>query len=180
MSRFGDDYDGEEFPNANALFWANADKALKGRRGRRMLADLRDALMALPEHRLIDSALCTVNPEKRAAEFTEAWMRQSWLADREDYGGAGVCAIGALLWHRKVKAGMDPAEAFDSLPTLDSSDYDLQDTAQLAVRDAGAAFSLAYALAWRNDETYEGMTPEERYTAFLAWIDAELAETAAA
>jgi hypothetical protein len=180
MSRYGDDYDGDNYPNANALFWANADRALKGKRGRKVLADLREALLALPEPRLIDSALCTVSPEKRAEEFPEAWMRRSWLADQQDGPGEGVCAIGALLWHRKVKAGMDPAEAFDSLPTLPDTDYGLEDTADLAVTEAGLAYSLAWNLAYRNDETFEGMTPEERHAAFLAWIDRELAEVAAA
>lgn len=85
-----------------------------------------------------------------------------------------MCAIGALLWHRRVKAGMDPAEAFDSLPTQLDSDYDLHDTAQLAVRDAGIAYPMAWMLAYRNDEMNDSCTPEERYTAFLEWIDAEL------
>ena len=182
MSRYGDDADYDNsFPNENALWHANAERALKGKRGRRALRDLREALMALPEHRLIEGALCTVNPEKRLAWLAEGTWARRGLAEHFEEGGApGVCAVGALLWHRKVKAGMDPAEAFDSLPTLPDSDYGLDDTARLAVKDAGLVFSLAWNLAYRNDETYEAVTPEERYAAFLEWIDAELAETAAA
>jgi hypothetical protein len=180
MSRYGDDYDGDDFPNQSALWHANAERALKGKRGRKALADLREALLALPEPKLIEGALCTVNPEKRVAGLSErSWARRDLVERVRDDGTQGVCAIGALLWHRKVKAGMDPAEAFDSLPTLLDTDHDLDDTAVLAVRDAGLVYSLAWNLAYRNDETYERKTPEERHAAFLAWIDAELAEPAA-
>jgi len=72
---------------------------------------------------------------------------------------------------------MDPDEAFASLPTLGSHENGdpLEATARLAEKDAGLAFTLAWNLAYKNDETFGRMTPEERYTAFLAWIDGELA-----
>jgi hypothetical protein len=35
-------------------------------------------------------------------------------------------------------------------------------------------------IASKNDQAWVSKTPEERYTAFLEWIDRELAETAAA
>lgn len=38
------------------------------------------------------------------------------------------------------------------------------------------ALGPVYVLAYRNDETYGTLTPEERYTAFLAWISAELGD----
>ena len=177
MSRYGDDYEGDSFPNQSALWQANAERALKGKRGRRALADLRDALLALPEKRLIEGALCTVNPDQRRP--AHGFVRADF-DDLVEHQGQGVCAAGALLWYRRVKAGTDPAEAFDSLPTLPDFDSDLHDTASLAVREAGLVYSLAWNLAWRNDQTLGAKTPEARYTAFLAWIDAELAEGAAA
>jgi len=174
VSRAGDDYEGDSFPNESALWHANAERALRGKRGRKALADLRDALLALPARRLIEGALCTVNPDRRRPSDTHRFAGAEFddLIGRQ---GEGVCAVGALLWHRRVKDGMDPAEAFDSLPTLPDSDSDLHDTASLAAREAKLVYSLAWNLAWRNDETYGRMTPEERYTAFLAWINAELA-----
>lgn len=179
MSRCGDDYDGDSFPNENALWQANAERALKGKRGRKALADLREALLALPEPKLIEGALCTVNPARRSRGLSEdSWRRHDW-AERLEYGGEGVCAVGALLWWRKVRAGMDPAEAFDSLPTLPDSDYGLDATASFAASEAGLAYSLAAKLAYRNDEIYEGLPPGERFTEFLAWIDRELARPAA-
>ena len=89
--------------------------------------------------------------------------------------------IGAYLWHRKVTLdGADPAEAFDSLPVLVGEDDcdPLTETADLG-KQAGMAYELAWELAYRNDETYAAMTPEDRYAAFLAWIDEQLAVSAA-
>jgi hypothetical protein len=86
--------------------------------------------------------------------------------------GCGVCVNGALLWHRLVHEGLDPDEAFAALPSVAGSE--LSETAWITENDAGIAHTLAWELAYRNDETYRRMTPEERWTAFLTWIDAEL------
>lgn len=178
MSRYGDD-DGEDFPNKFALWQANYERALKGRRGRQALRDLREALLALPEKKLIEGALCTVGSESRLNALPEKYGGRIELADNVEDNGEGVCAIGALLWHRKVKAGMGPDDAFGSLPTLEDANHDLDDTAHLAAGDAGIAYSLAWSLAYRNDETYGDLTPEDRYARFLAWINAELGDEAA-
>lgn len=175
MSRFGD-YDGEyQFPNQYEFWQANLERALKGKRGRKVLADLREALMALPQPRLIERAMCTIGAARRAAGYPEKWLRGGFMEDVAAQG-EGVCAGGAYLWYQRVKAGVDPAEAFDSLPTL--SDLENEDTGHAtaaALNDAGVVYCLASALAYRNDETFEGMTPEERWTAFVAWIDQQLA-----
>lgn len=177
MSRSSDDDFEESFPGESALWVANAERALKGRRGRQALRDLREALLALPEPRLIEGALCTVGSARRIGELPEKYGGRIELAGNVEDNGEGVCAIGALLWHRKVKAGMDPAEAFGSLPTLEDANYGLDDTVTLAVNDARLVYSLASNIAYRNDETFGGKTPEGRYTAFLAWINAELGDS---
>lgn len=182
MSRYYDDGDYDEnFPNEAELWRANAERALKGKRGRKVLTELREALQNLPEKRLIEGALCTVAPDRRADKAVEenaAALQWSVRALREkvEEQGEGVCAIGAYLWWRKVKAGTDPAEAFDQLPTLQSEDYGLEDTAAIAKREAGVVYSLAWDLAYRNDETFASATPEERWAKFMTWLDAELAE----
>ncbi len=196
MSRYNDydDYEGEpEQILAMGRWEHNARVALKGKRGRKALQELREALMALPEHRLIEGAVCTVGAEQRRARI-EAQERAIWermnpewrpaepdlegVADLDALvrsEGEGVCAVGALVWHRKVKAGDDPAEAFASLPDLADEGTDaLNETAHLAKEQAGLTFTLAWELAYRNDETFDRMTPEERWTAFVAWIDREL------
>lgn len=184
MSRFGDDYE-YEYPNQDALWAANACRALTGKRGRKALAELREALLALPEKRLIEGALCTVggldradapsppDPNSQWGSWARAELEQK-LADE----GEGVCAIGAFLWHKKVKAGADPRAAFEELPMLLEAEHDSWETAEAGKR-AGLTYTLASTLAYQNDEQYGGMTPEERYAAFMAWLDEQLGEVPA-
>ncbi len=130
---------------------------------------------------------------RRRADWPQKSARSEQI-DREDYrekladaigengGTEGVCLVGAYLWHRKVTLdGMDPAAAFADLPAVIGEDDEdpLTETAEMG-QQAGMAYEMAWELAYRNDETYARMTPEERYTAFLAWIDAELAGQVAA
>lgn len=194
MSRFGDDDYDEQFPNQGAFWEANMYRALRGRRGRAALTELREALLALPQRRLIEGAMCNVRPAERAdREFGPArdpgdpgypyrnWGREAFAEDAAEQG-EGVCLVGAMLWWRKVKAGTDPEQAFDELPTV----YGGEDgdggwrTAELAQTQLGLVPTLAWHLAHRNDEWYGGMTPEQRWEKFLAWIDEELAATAPA
>lgn len=205
MSRYSDydDYEGEpEQILAQGRWEHNARVALKGKRGRQALRELREALMALPEHRLIEGAVCTVGAEQRkaarvaAAEREKAWLDEQYaakwgpaqldtvaaddLAHHVEHDGEGVCAVGALVWWRKVRAGADPAEVFASLPDLaDEGSDGLHETASLGQAEADLTYTLAWELAYRNDETYARKTPEERWTAFVEWIDRELADAAA-
>jgi hypothetical protein len=216
MSRWTDydgDYDEEDSEEQGRQWHERYAAALKSENGRQVLRDLREALMALPEPKLIESAMCTVGgADKRAPQMTEqdkaAYAAQyaglprfsdadaqRWaemeargraelhdgLAELIAREGEGVCAVGAFLWHRKVKEGADPAEAFASLPLLfDHEEGDpLTDTADLG-KQAGVAWELAWELAYMNDETFRGKTPEERHAAFVAWIDQQLAGLPAA
>ena len=218
MSRFNDydDYEGEpEQILAQGRWQRNAEMVLRSKRGRKALAEIREALMALPEHRLIEGAVCTVGDvdarypavteaeleiERQKARATEwgashpehaddcaRWLRMEREEAREAYmnlvqnKGAGVCLVGAYAWHKKVRAGADPVEAFAALPVvLDSEAADqLGETADLG-QSVGLAYTLAWELAYRNDETYGSKTAEERWTAFVEWIDKQLMEGAAA
>lgn len=181
MSRFDDyDYDEPEYPNAGELWYANVRRALAGKRGKKALAEMREALRALPEKRLIAGALCTVGgAEQRAGSDPHGWRRPE-LEDKIESEGEGVCAIGAYLWFKKVKAGADPQTAFEELPTLlDSDGGNDYETARAGQR-AGLTFTLASTLAYRNDSTFDNKTPEQRYEAFMAWLDEHLAEVPSA
>jgi hypothetical protein len=220
VSRFTDydDYEGEpEQILAQGRWQRNAEQVLRSKRGRRALAEIREALTALPEHRLIDGAVCTVGDvDTRFPAITEAELEQARAGGRKavaEYGldpghpedcarwlregreeqrraymslvqdkGAGVCLIGAYAWHKKVREGMDPAAAFAAIPVLGDTDPDagdqLNETAEVG-QDAGLAYTLAWELAYRNDETYASKTPEERWEAFVAWIDQQLATAVA-
>jgi hypothetical protein len=173
MSRINDyDYD-EDFPNQAALWRANADRALKGKRGRRALTDLRDALLALPQKRLIEGALCTVDHVTRGEDMDDRWGRPDFdhAVARQ---GEGVCAVGAYIWWQKVKAGTDPATAFAELPTVYGDNGDEHETTAILGKRAGLAFPLAWDLAYMNDEQFAKDTPEQRYERFMTWLDREL------
>jgi len=174
MSRYSDDYDGDGMPAA--LWEANLERAIKGKRGQQVLRDLRDALTALPQPRLIEGALCTVAPLRRMQQEPAApWLPRAALGAKVEEQGEGVCAVGAYLWWRNVGAGMTPEDAFAALPTLLDENSDMWETADLA-RRAGVTLTLAYDLAYRNDETLGHLPPEERHARFIEWIDAKLSE----
>ena len=218
MSRFRDGYDDDYEPEAvlaRGRWEHNARRALKSARGRKALAEIRQALLALPDKRLIEGALCTVGGPGRVPGVTDAeidarvdkmqetgmWNTRyhsrdtiagSMQSDREKERdavagsvrgqGCGVCVNGALLWHQLVKTGLTPDEAFASLPSVTTTGTSdpMEETALIAERDAGIAYTLAWELAYKNDQTFGAMTPEERWQAFMDWISAELGETAGA
>lgn len=178
MSRFSDEYE-SDYNNAGDLWQANVRRALAGRKGQKALRELREALLALPEKRLISGALCTVGEARREPPPNPYYERWPQAMDdyRDDYDetlkteGEGVCAIGAFLWYRQVKSGLDPQGAFDALPTLLGSDGGADLDTAMAGKDAGLTMTLAWDLAYRNDEHLGGATPEERYERFLSWLD---------
>lgn len=175
MSRF-EDYDYEEwFPNQGELWRANVQRALAGKRGKKALSEMREALLALPEKRLIAGALCTVGGVEQRADVGGHWYRED-LAYKVEKEGEGVCAIGAYLWFKKVKAGVDPQAAFDELPTLLDSEGEGDIATADAGRAAGLTFTLAWTLASRNDSAFDDLTPEQRYDAFMEWLDEQLAD----
>jgi hypothetical protein len=202
VSRFGDGYyepiigkDGK-VKDTSGLWRSNFKRALASKRGQAALRDLRDALLALPEKRLIEGALCTVGLSERIeampasiptpvdslartvdgrTEMTN-WRRLSLIEFVEEHEDQpeGVCAIGAYVWWKKVKAGMDPADAFAALPVLPDTDAGDWETVD-AGTDAGLTAALAWDLAYTNDERLAGLTPEARYDWFLNWIDKQIA-----
>lgn len=173
MSRVGD-YDGEESFNNEWAFWQRRiQMVLTGKRGRKLLGELREALEALPEKRLIANALRTVgeNPDAEEHQYDREDCRD--LLERQ---GEGVCAVGAFAWYQRVKAGMDPDEAFRSLPY--SPDYDGDYETITVGEKAGLGQTLAWVLMDLNDGRYEALTPEARYEAVMQWIDEKLSASA--
>src|SRR4051812_47885955 len=145
MSRIGDndDYD-PNFPNEWAFWERRTRQVMSGKPMRKALVELREALLALPEKRLIARAFSTVG---KATDDPDPWGERKDLLESE---GEGVCAVGAFVWHKRVKAGADPQEALRELPLL--PDYD---SSPDATADQGKAAGLSWTLAWllmeRND-----------------------------
>ena len=187
MSRYVEgDWESDEFWQLHMGRWdRNMRVAVTSKRGQQALRDLRAALLALPEKRLISGALCTVGMskdiEQDKAEVAAGQRSWRWTCDLEADiardGGEGVCAIGALLWHANVKKGMDPTAAFEELPLIYSGDGNgLDGTAREAAARTSMTMTLAWMCAYENDETFRECTPEERYEKYLAWLDTKIVD----
>jgi hypothetical protein len=189
MSRVGNDSDEEGWPNQGEFWWANAQRALKGKRGRKALAELREALLMLPEKRLVAGAISTATLKAEADAEPDTLTDWQGKTGPNIYKaqaltkcateGIGVCAVGAYLLRKRVLATGEPVEvAMAALPSgTDIYDTALDDTVRIAKR-AGITQHLGCLLVQRNCEQYRTCTPEERYDRFFAWIDTELAVTA--
>jgi hypothetical protein len=187
VSRYNDEGDGAEYNNAAAL-WQNSIKlALRGKRGLKVLREMREALLALPEPKLIDRALCTAAVEvpehlpeysrwEPGVDFAAHYQNNQIIELAELVGevGEGVCAVGAYVWWKRVKAGEDPQAVFESMPVLPDTDSDMWQTVEVGT-GAGLGVALAWEFAYRNDEVLGGLSPEERYTQYLAWLDEQIA-----
>lgn len=158
MSRFNCcDYDGEGPPPE---FWQQAVRnAIRGRKGQAILRELREALLALPQPRLISGSVA--------------------------YEGE-VCAIGALAASRLTKGPIKLTEWFvstgsreiGSLEELEERFGNWIDD-EIGTVELGMSMGLTRALAWgisyENDEgTWNTETPEQKYQRVLAWVDREL------
>jgi len=134
----------EDFNGQFSLWQANCRRSMKGKKGQAAFRDMRDALLAMPEKRLVSGVLY------------------------DDKGG--VCAIGALLRHKGVDLQvLDPEDATD----------------ETGARLAKIPPLVAWKIVERNDVwcdivtgEYSRMTAEERYTAMLAWVEAQLTPSA--
>lgn len=145
MSRFEClDYDDEGVP---WQFWeVIVSRALGSERGQEALADMEEALLALPERKLIEGHLA-----------------------KDD----GVCGIGALVAHKRAKdRGIAIHEAIAELAEEAADEefsYDPNRTADAGVQ-VGLRSSVAWHLAYLNDEQFRDLSPDDRYEKMLAWV----------
>jgi hypothetical protein len=154
MSRFHcDDWDGE---GVHPLMWEQTCRnAIRGQKGQAVLRELKEALLGLPQQRLIDGAF------SREGE---------------------VCALGALARHR-FAAGQKICwgeSVIASLPQLEERlGDDLEEdfiTLDLGER-MGLKRALALAISFENDEgTWASETPEQRYWRILRWVENNLVQ----
>lgn len=151
MSRFqGDSYE-EEYPN-QALMWQwNLEQHLKGAKGQAVLRELREALLELPERRLI----------------------RGRLADEDGC----VCVVGALAVHRGFDIQL-LAEKIKPDPRWgDIDEYDSELATQALGHELGLKDVMAMALAAHNDDAWSAPineTLEQRFERVLAWVEKAL------
>lgn len=188
MSRFDyDDYDGEGMPYE---LWQQAlSTALGGRRGQEALAEMETALLALPEPKLVhghlvaDGQVCAIGAlvaSKRAqaegvdiAEMiavmsagVRCWCGHS-RAEHADDGCSGRKDVWETV-EGEIKRVRDRPCDCDGYEISEDED-NAHDTAD-AGRAFGLRYSVAYHLAYLNDEQFAGASPEERYQQMLAWV----------
>jgi hypothetical protein len=149
--RFEGDYD-EEFPGQYMLWEANLERHFSGKAGQAKLRELRDALVALPEKRLIETR----------------------LADEQ----GNVCALGALVVHHRVEAGEDRGAVLAEIAQRIHDDDGYVDTweAEEGTRKealrCGVKPPLIYTVAYENDFGPSSKeTPEKRYNRMLSWVE---------
>lgn len=154
MSRATSWEDDEPYPNASALFQANVDRALKGKKGQTFLREIESALLAMPEKKLIGSAVCE---------------------------GGQVCLLGAVAVERAVKNGKSRADALAELEKEakehgqyepEGVNWDEADDETLEYLRSLLGikqFPLAWTFVHENDECHV-RTPEERYERMLKWV----------
>jgi len=150
----GDDEDG----NLSMGRWmGRRKKVLNGKPGKEALANLHEALLAMPHKRLIEGSLCD---------------------------GSGVCAVGAWIYRRWVDAGMAPRKAWKALQSIgkgkEAGDYDYWEngayeewsrTIDIAHQELDITRTLAEVVSEVNDEGRGyGCTPEVRYDRVLEWV----------
>lgn len=143
MSRFGYEYEDEGIPWA--LWDTIVSNALAGRRGQEALAELEEALLALPAPRLVQGHLAS---------------------------GGEVCAVGAYVARRRAqeaRVGIENVIAAMGHDVNPDEDEPWWDTVQAGIR-VGLAQPLAWQLAYLNDEQFHNSTPEGRYEGILQFV----------
>lgn len=154
MSRIGYSED-EDYPGQFGLWQANCDRSLQGKAGQAILRELEQALLALPEKRLIagkledeEGAVCAVGALKKFKGVPE--IKSNPDNDMEDVG---------------VELGMPRLVAWKvvCLNDIEISGNDL-------VWTAGP-----YRWPAERPHLYIPVTPETRYEKVLAWVREQIA-----
>lgn len=146
MSRFGDE-DGE-YP---AHWWQiDLQRALTSKRGQRILRDIEAALLAMPEHKLVEGYIVRYDEDEHTGE---------------------VCAVGAYAAWQKVKQGSTWEDAFAELAEKWSGEQEDEWTTRQLGKQIGLARTVAVELSFTNDErAYWKGTDEERWQTVLDWV----------
>lgn len=145
--------DGSDDPVPEGLWWSAYTRARTSKRGQRVLLDLEQALLAIPDKRLAY--------EHISHEGT-------------------VCAVGAYVTWKELQA--DPSKDRAAVvKDLEDAYYweseSLHGTAQVG-REAGIAWTLAWEIGAANDYEFgKGFTPEERWKKMLAWVRKQIIPT---
>ena len=134
----------EEYGGQFHLWQSNCRRSRRGKKGQAALRELEAALIALPNKRIQKDVFV-----ERSGE---------------------TCAIGALMLHRKVSAGMTRQQAEEECAALDRDDTEEHGIS------VGLPRLVAWSVAVENDEWNREDSPEERYLRILGWVRGELVD----
>jgi hypothetical protein len=150
----------EDFPNQAAMWEANMERSLRGRKGQAALRELEAALIALPDKRLIAN-------------------------DTVSADGA-VCSIAALAKHRGYNGNLilpqmatTDDDWFNENSDKFHDEYEYEEAVETAMMkvagDLGIPRMVAFAIIYENDDGLgRNPTPEQRYDHMLRWVQRQL------
>lgn len=145
MSR---DWEGDDLDDNWALTMGRWERnmrvVLKSKRGQKFLIEMEEALLVLPEHKLVKGIVCDLRLEPVNEE-----------GDLE-YKSA-VCAIGAFALYK----GVEPEKL--------STEYESAwDTIEIATQ-LGMSMTMAWMIGEQNDD-WRSETDEERWQRIFNWV----------
>lgn len=166
------------------MFEHNLARHLGSLRGQQALAALEEALLALPQRRLVRGhlaaagAVCTVGAlvAYRQAQAEQCPVQQ--IIDRMSQGVACTDCLhpygahpggGRCTAERRLLGGGTALCFCTGYEAAADDEYGGIDETRRAGVAAGLTRTLAEHLAYLNDEEFAQATPEERYTRALAW-----------
>lgn len=179
MTRFDLDYDDGLIPWD--LWHSIVSNALGGKRGQAALAELESALTALPEQKLVAGKL--------AAEGSVCAVGAYVAKHRAEAEGITVAeAVERMVENTPCECnhskdshderGCGGRSLFDRNSTCYCKEYRPERQYAHDTAEAGQRFGLTWTVAWHlaylNDEQFENCTPEERYEKVLAWVQRAL------
>lgn len=131
---------------AAGRFTANERQVFKSKRGQVLLQKLEDALLKMPQRKLIANHLCVIKKEL-----------QDYGYGPEEVEYAEYCTLGAFGHEIGIE---DKAMAVD-----DSFEYEWEGPENsYEVADLGnMTHTMAWILGYTNDETLRKVTPEQRW-----------------
>lgn len=174
MTRF--DYD--DFDTEGSVPWGLweviVSRALASPRGQEVLAKMEKALLDLPEPKLTQGHLAAPDGVCAVGAYVAAERAKREGTELVDVVKA-MCDLECWCGHKReshVDGG--GCSASDGLKVcrcryFDPDDNGLLDTVEAGM-DSGMTHTVAWHLAWLNDEEFALATEEERHAKMLAWV----------
>lgn len=174
-SSYSDEY-GDEFPGQLGLYRGNVDRSLASKKGQARLRELRDALLAMSEKRLVAETF--IGPKGEACALGQ-WAIEHSKDDPEDRevfsrfdGDDNDTAdlLGAAGWPRLVV--LEAIYHNDMAEYVDGPECEGPHRNEYAYRGhvGRDGWSNRWPVIYRHPET-----PEERHARVLAWVNEQIA-----